>query len=356
MQQKIRNCSWFFVSVVLILGAETGFAQAPVGGDHIYEFLDLPASARITGLGGFALGLIDDDAALAYQNPAALRPEMSGQVTLNHSFLVAGIQHGFANYARTVDRWKLTWHGGFKYIAYGTFDLTDPTGAINGTFRAGEYALTVGAGKQLTDRYSIGSNLKLISSQLESYTSFGLAIDLAGMYYDPEKRVGFSILGRNIGTQITRYRDDNSEALPFDFQLAFGKRLQYLPFRIGIVYHNLHRWNIRYDDPNNPENQSGFFGEESEMDSGSPFLDNLLRHFVFNGEFLFGKLDNFRVRFGYNHARRQELRVRGLRSLTGFSYGVGIKIKRFRVEYGRANYHLGGGGDHLSISTQIGKN
>jgi hypothetical protein len=50
---------------------------------------------------------------------------------------------------------------------------------------------------------------------------------------------------------------------------------------------------------------------------------------------------------------RRELSVDNFRSLAGFSFGAGIKINRFRIDYGRTNFHLAGGTNHLSISTNF---
>jgi hypothetical protein len=47
------------------------------------------------------------------------------------------------------------------------------------------------------------------------------------------------------------------------------------------------------------------------------------------------------------------LSVRNYRSLAGFSGGVGIKINRFRVDFGYASYHLAGGVAHLGIGTNL---
>jgi hypothetical protein len=133
-------------------------------------------------------------------------------------------------------------------------------------------------------------------------------------------------------------------------QLGISKKLRYLPFRFSIIYQHLNRWNILYDDPEE-EQDIPFFGEETK--SGNQFLDNLARHFVINGEFLFGKTESFRVRLGYNHLQRKELSISNLRSLSGFSFGFGIKISRFRFDYGRSFTHLGAGNNHLSISTDL---
>ena len=67
----------------------------------------------------------------------------------------------------------------------------------------------------------------------------------------------------------------------------------------------------------------------------------------------FGKKENFRLRFAYNHFRKKDLSVRNIRSLAGFSGGFGFKIKRFRFSYGIGIYHLGGSTNHLSISTNL---
>ena len=62
---------------------------------------------------------------------------------------------------------------------------------------------------------------------------------------------------------------------------------------------------------------------------------------------------NRKSRWRYNHLRKRELTVRNYRSLAGFSGGVGIKINRFRVDFGYASYHLAGGVVHLGIGTNL---
>lgn len=339
--------------VILTFLSTYSAAYAQVGGDNVYEFLNFSPSARVTALGGSVIAVQDDDANLAYFNPAALNKAMHGQMAFNHNIHLAGINHGYASYAHYREKWDLTVHGGVQYISYGKFDLADEVGTINGTFKAAEYALTLGAAKALTENYSVGANLKFITSQLESYNSIGLSADFAAMYHNPESRVAFSLVFQNIGTQLTTYSDNNNEPIPFNMQVGISKKLAYLPFRFSVIYHNLHRWNILYDDPNAPDETTFFLGEDQNTSDGNPFLNNLARHFIVNGEFLFGKTEVVRLRIGYNHFRRAELSVSNLRSLAGFSFGFGIKIKRFRVEYGQAFYHLAGSMNHFSISTNL---
>ena len=58
------------------------FAQVPIGGKNVYEFLNLSPSARVTALGGNLITVKDDDVALAFQNPSALNASFS-----THNFI-----------------------------------------------------------------------------------------------------------------------------------------------------------------------------------------------------------------------------------------------------------------------------
>lgn len=329
-------------------------ANAQIGGTQVYEFLNLAQSPRITALGGTALAIKDSDVALAYSNPAALNPLMDDQLTFSSEFYFSGtgIVHGYAGYGFHLDKADITMHGGIQYITYGKFDARDVFSNDIGTFKSSEYAITTGASKQLSDKLSAGANLKLITSQLEGYNSFGMTMDLAGMYADTASNFTASIIFKNIGTQFSTYAGTR-EAIPFEIQAGFSKKLKYLPFRISVIATNLQRWNIRYDDPN-AEDETLLFGEEPKDDTQIQiFVDNFFRHLVFNGEFLFGKKENFQLRFGYNHLRRAELSLNNLKSLAGFSVGTGFKIKQFKFDYGIGFYHIGATVHHIGISTNF---
>ena len=335
----------------LFLGVIFQLPAQPIGGDNIYEFLNSSQSARVTALGGNLITVRDDDVNLAFQNPAALNPEMTGALAFNHNFRLADIRNGYFAYGHYIKKWDMTFHGGIHYINYGDFIRTNEVGDTEGTFDAAEQAFTIGAGKQLFERMSVGANLKFVNSRLENYNSAGLVGDIAVMIHDTASRINFTLLAKNIGGQFSTYRPGNSEPIPFEMQIGISKRLQHLPFRFSIIYHNLQQWNILYDDPNSTED-SFFLGEQTAA-TGNDFIDNLFRHMIFSGEFLFGKRDNFRIRFAYNHLKRKELTVRSLRSFHGFSMGVGMKINRFRIEYGRSFEHIAGGMNHFSISTSL---
>ncbi len=338
------------LSIVLLLSSGL---SAQVGGLFTYEFLNFAPSARVSALGGTHIAVADDDVNLAANNPSLLNPMMHEQLAFSHAFHPAGINYGYAVGGWYREAWKTTLQAGIRYVNYGEFDLTNALGQVEGDFKAAEYAITLGAARPIAERLTAGVNLRFITSQLESYNSLGLVADLALLYQDTASNFSLSIVARNAGRQLTTYREDNVEPLPFEMQIGVAKRLKHLPFRFSLIYRYLDRWNILYDDPNSQE-QSLFIGEiETERSASAIWLDNFFRHFVFNGELLIGKRENFRVRFGYSHLMRKELAVSEYRSLAGFTFGAGIRINRFRLDYGRSNFHLGGGVNHLSISTNL---
>ena len=213
--------------------------------------------------------------------------------------------------------------------------------------------MTIGAGREIAERLRAGVNLRFITSRLESYNSTGLVADLSLMYQDTAKNFILTFVARNAGRQLSTYREGNVEPLPFELQAGLSKRLKYLPFQFSIVYRYLDRWNILYDDPNTTETTLIFGDVDTERSDTEIWFDNFARHFVFNGELFIGKKENFRLRFGYSHLTRKELSLEEYRSLAGFTFGAGIKINRFRLDYGRTTFHLGGGVNQLSISTNI---
>ena len=327
--------------------------SAQNGGRYTFAFLKQSPSARATGLNQSQIALREDDLALASVNPSLLNSLMHNGLTFNQNFLLGKVKAGVANYGYHVEKLKMTFQAGVQFINYGDFKNTDEYGNEDGTFRASEYAIFVGAGRQLNERFSVGANAKFIQSRLESYTSTGIALDLAGAYINPEKHFGATIVLKNVGTQLKTYYGEARENLPYDLQIGASKKLARAPFRFSVVAHDLLRWQLRYDNP--LENEVSLLGEETSTKSAlSLTADNIFRHLNFGGEIMLGKNENFRFRFGYSHQVRREMSLQNIRSMAGFSFGAGFKVNRFRIDYGLGRQHIAGGMNHLSISTNFG--
>ncbi len=121
-----------------------------------------------------------------------------------------------------------------------------------------------------------------------------------------------------------------------------------------MLAHDLNRWDLRYDSPLDEQTGLDFGGEPPKPPSDfSQSVDNFFKHLTFGGEFMIGKKEFLMLRVAYNHQMHQELSVVNLRSLAGFSGGVGVNLKAFILDYGFAVYHQAGSSKHLGVRINI---
>lgn len=323
--------------------------SAQIGGTRSYAFLDLVSSPRIAATGGDFLAVMDDDISLAPTNPSVITQGMHNHLGVGFVDYFAGVNYGFATYARTIPSVG-NFTGSLIYLDYGKFDLAYETGERAGNFYAGESAFSLGWGRQLDSSFSIGSNLKFIYSSLESYTSFGLAVDIAGSYHNSERDLTVSLIAKNIGRPLKAYVSGNPEPLPFEIQAGISKKLKHLPFRYIVNYNYIDKWDLTYNDPDDTR-VDPITGEIQEKKDVEKFADNLMRHITLGGELLITR--NLSVMAGYNYKRRQEMKVGSKLSTIGFSWGLSIRVSKFHISYARSAYHLNGSPNYISVTTNL---
>ncbi|TXE15221.1 type IX secretion system protein PorQ [Seonamhaeicola algicola] len=306
------------------------FAQ--IGGEHTYQFLNLITSPRQAALGGKVLTNVDYDVTQALFNPATINIEMDNQLAVNYTNYLGGISYGTAAYAYTLDRRTQTFHAGVTYINYGSFDGYDEQGNATGTFSGGEAALSFGYARQIgySDFY-LGGNIKLISSKLEQYTSFGAAVDVGLLYINEYLDFNAALVIRNFGTQITTYAG-LKERLPFEVSLGLSQKLENVPIRWHVTFENLQQWPIASSNP--ARITSDLNGNQSDEKVG--FLGQVIRHTILGAE-LFPE-GGFNIRLGYNFRRGEELRIVDQRNFSGLSAGISIKMNKMRFSYTHAKY------------------
>lgn len=345
MKKSIKSGLLIIFSTICI------HSVAQIGGSKTYQFLTLPNSARIAAMGGNFLAIKDDDISLAIANPSLITDKMDHKLAINYVNYFSDINYGFAAYAHNFKKLG-TFVGSLQYINYGTFTYADPTGLTSGTFKAGEYALNIGWAKMLDSNFTLGSNLKFINSNFETYNSFGVAIDLAATYHNAKKSFTTSLMFKNIGRQLSYYTDGNRENLPFEIQLGLSKKLGHAPFRFSLLLNHLEKWDITYEDPLNPtEKTDPLTGEKVVKSDISLFGDKLMRHVVAGVEFV--PSESFNIRLGYNYQRRQEMKVESALSTVGFSFGFGFKVSKFYLSYAHVIQHLSASSNFFTIATNI---
>lgn len=333
------------ISICLIFSIQ---AYSQTGGRTAYKFLTLTNSPRTAALGGNFLAIHDNDLSLALANPSLITPQMHNNLSINFADMYAGTHYGFTSYGFTTEKLG-SFAATMQYFSYGKSDLTNENGENEGQFSAGEYAANLGWGRMLDSVFSIGANLKVIYSGLETYKSYGLAADVSGSYI-PNETFCASILFRNIGRQLTAYTSEGIEPLPFEIQAGISKKLAHVPFRYSILLQHLEKWDLSYSDPNAVVDP--FTGETAKKSGIDAFANNAFRHIIVGGEFIPSKF--FSIRVGYNYLRRQEMKVVSRPGSVGFSFGFGLQFSKFNLNYSRAAYHLSGSPNFLSLGINFG--
>ena len=131
-----------------------------------------------------------------------------------------------------------------------------------------------------------------------------------------------------------------------------SKKLEHVPFLFSIVYENIQKWDLTYDDPLDLEgNYDPISGTTKEKSSAAKFADNLMRHIVFGGEIYIGK--NLVLRAAYNYGMRQNLQTPTKKGMCGFSYGVGVNIWKLSINYSRSEMHIYGSPNYITIATNL---
>lgn len=336
-----------WISMLIVFPA---FCQT--GGATVYNFLDMPVSARQAALGGKLISLrSNDDPSMAIFNPSMLNASMNYGVGFNCVDYFSDAVYGHLNYIQDFKK-AGTFNFAFQFTSYGKFEGYDELGESTGTFSAGDYALYVGYGRELVDStFSLGMNLKAVFSDYEQYFSAGIAVDFAASYYHYNKNISLSLLLKNVGAQFNRY-EATREKLPIDLQLAFSQRLRHLPVRYNIILHHLYKWNMYYNDPADPfASIDGSTGEKIEDGKGKRFANNLFRHFIIALEVMPVKYVSLQAAFDYNE--RCEMRAYSHKGGIGFSYGIGVHFYHINIYYGRSHNNLVSVPNYFTISTNI---
>jgi hypothetical protein len=288
-----------FTSLLLaaVLAAGTVFAQRPT-----FDFLRIDASARAAALNGSFVSMKDDPNGLFY-NPATIGTVTIPRVSLTYMDYLMDVSAGTLSLVQPVN--KIGNIGfGVMYINYGSFDRTDEDLNTYGKFGAGELACLAGIAINYDKDILIGINAKYIYSSIAEYSSYALAFDLGFLYEIASENltIGGSIL--NIGSQFRTY-GGTGEPLPKDVKLGITKRPEHLPVYLNIVFHRLN-------------------------EAGKKFTDRF-SNFTFGAEFIMS--DALRLRAGYNNKLRRDMKMGTSAGLAGFSFGGGLVLQNYLVDY-----------------------
>jgi opacity protein-like surface antigen len=192
----------FLCGIVLLFGSPLSAEEVSKVGTTAAGFLNIDTGARAVGMGS-AFSAVSDDISAVYWNPAGVARITRNSAMFSNTKWIADISFNFA--AVVVPMGPAGVIG--MNATFLTMDdmerttISQPDGTGE-TFSAGSYAFGICYARDLTDRFSIGANMKYINEQIYHSTAQGVAFDI-GTLFDTQfhgLRIGMSI--SNYGTKM----------------------------------------------------------------------------------------------------------------------------------------------------------
>jgi hypothetical protein len=347
MRQNERMSIW-----LTILGLLAGLAaEGQVTGGHTkLDFLTLPSQAHNNAVGTTHFSGPGHDPALFFQSPTAIDSSKANNVSLNIMPYLADTRFINMAYGQALKKTDGSWALGIQYLNYGTMIETDAVGNVIGEFRAADYAIAGGYGHSL-GAFHLGVSAKLVGSHVDAYQTYGMAVDWGASFKHPKQDLTVAFVVKNVGFLRQNYTSAVAPILPLDVRAGITLKPEYMPVRFSVTAHHLNRFDMVYNDPD-LFYTFDFSGNKLPKKVSVP--EKLGRHLALGIEALIHP--KFRILAGYDHLRRQELRLADKGALAGFSFGVWLNVKRFEITYGRSQYMPGIGTNSLSILMKIRKN
>lgn len=337
---KNRIAKVFAAAIVMIAVVIPAVVEAETS--PAYDFLNIPSSTRVYGLGGVNISNIDDDINSVDQNPALLGPEFDMQLGVNYMRYIADANFAGVRFGNKASD-RSAWGVGLQYYGYGSITGADEVGNLTGSFSPKDLNISGIYSHDISDRLRGGIALKLLYSSYGDYTAFAVATDLGINYYDPDRDLSLSAVIANLGGQVKRF-NEAYDRLPVDVRLGWTQSFGSLPIRFSVTAWNLTKWKMPYYETGDGTSDEDFKLKDS-------FGSNLFRHLIFAADFV--PSDKFHIGIGYNYKTRTDMSTYARSFLSGFSIGAGLNVKSFSFGIAFAQPHSGATTFMVNISTNL---
>lgn len=327
---------YYFFFILTFLGSGLTFAQS---GSTAYDFLNIPSSSYVMGMGGSNVSSLQQDINLADQNPSLLGPENDKELKVGYMLYYGSSNFAGARFAMAAGEHG-AWAAGIRYLNYGTFSGYDVEGIYTGDFTVQDVVFEGTFSHDITYSLRGGINVKFVYSGYEQYSALALAADLGLSYYDDNHDFSLGLVLKNMGGQIKRF-EETYNRLPFDIELGITKGIG-KQFSFSITANNLVRWKIPYYHHSD--------GEEILLkDRG--FLQNFFRHLIFGVDYQ--PTQSFYAVLAYNYKTRSDMASYQRSFLSGFSIGAGFRVKSYSIDLAYALPHKGASTLLLNLGLDI---
>ena len=188
--------------------AQDGDTDAPgdetitKSGTTAAQFLKLGVGARPIAMGGAFVAEANDLSAL-YWNPAGLSKLTGAAVSIAHTSYLADVNYNYAAFGTTLGN-AGTLAAAILYLDSGDMDvrtIEEPEGTGE-QFKVQDFAIQLSYARALTDRFSIGANVKFIQERIWHSSASTVALDIGTLFTTPFERLRLGASFSNFGPKM----------------------------------------------------------------------------------------------------------------------------------------------------------
>ena len=316
-----------FLTIIILaftasnINSQTKLAQTGL------KFLSVGADARASAIGE-AITSLESNSSARFYNPAGMARQTAFlDATFNMTQWIADINYMHASAAVAPSNGLYGVFGlSIASVDYGEFNRTiravgDEDFVDLGTYSPTAIALGLGYAKALSDKFSVGGNIRYVYQDLGdghvisfnndgSYEERGFDIDVFSFDFGILYKTGFKSL--NFGMSLRNFSQE-IEYIEESFQLP-------LTFKIGLSMNLLDLWEI------SPDNHAFNFAVDAEHPR------DYKEQIHFGGEYIFYNL--LSLRFGYVTPTDEQGINAGIglkHGLAGFNFGVDYAYLDFGI-------------------------
>ena len=226
------------ISLTLLVAASYSQEFAKVGTAGA-QFLKIGVGSRGIAMGE-AYDAVCNDASSVFWNPAGLAFVKGQSVMVGHANWIADIKYDAGAYAYNLGAVGVVGLS-FAYLNSGdieetTVEMQEGTGNY---FNTANVMFGASFARMLTDRFSLGGNIKYVEEKLADEKATAWGVDLGILYYTGFKslRLGMSI--RNFGPELQfsgTYNDYDNGGWVMDASTNLPEEKEYLPYHMPMTF------------------------------------------------------------------------------------------------------------------------
>lgn len=313
-----------------------------------WVLFDVPTDPRSAGLGGRMVATLNADPHAAIYSPALVDTNNLKRIAFDHVRYFGGMHASAVGYTWG-QRGAWVFASGARYSGYGSFNETDATGQVIGSFTGGETVLQSTAAYTLNERWNAAVRGLLGFRNLDRETAglVGWELGVHGRFEEQHIAVGAAITGWAHQFHLSGNQPDG--LLTPNLQLGMVKGFEHAPFRVHVRMSDLQTWDLAPEGTYDPliDPLTGDLVPSGKW----AFGDQLMRHMGLGTELLLSQ--SLSVQLGFDYRRRAELQANGRTGTNGFSIGTEFAVKQFQLRMSRNTYHFAGSSTHLAINIPL---